>query len=79
MSVKRWMRDWRARFGYLGVEVLVADVGQSSVVVNVPEKSIVLSPRLTMVNAEELIGRLYKWWRRQPNPVHTEPCSLVSR
>lgn len=79
MNVKRWMRDWQERFGPLGVDVIVADVAQSSVVVNVAEKAVILSPNLAMYTAERVLERLYGWWRRQPGQLHSETCSLVSR
>ena len=79
MNVKRWMRDWQERFGPLGVQVIVADVAQSSVVVNVAERAVILSPNLAMYTAERVLERLYGWWRRQPGQLHSETCSLVSR
>jgi hypothetical protein len=79
MNVKRWMRDWQIRFGSLGVEVIVADVAQSSVVVNVAERTIILSPHLAVYTAERILERLNGWWRRQPEQLHSESCSLVSR
>ena len=79
MNVKRWMRNWQSRFSHLGIEVTVADVGQSSVVVNVAERTIILSPRLTVCTAERILERLQGWWARQPEQLHSESCSLVSR
>ena len=79
MNVKRWMRNWRGRFSSLGVEVMVADVGQSSVVVNVAERTIILSPYLAVYTAERTLERLHGWWVRQPEQVHSESCSLLSR
>lgn len=79
MNVKRWMRDWQERFGSLGVDVIVADVAQSSVVVNVPEKAVILSPNLAMYTAERILGRLYHWWHHQREQMHHPSCALVSR
>lgn len=73
------MREWQERFGSLGVDVIVADVAQSSVVVNVAERAVILSPNLAMYTAERVLERLYGWWRRQPGQLHSETCSLVSR
>ncbi len=79
MAVRRRMREWQERFGSLGVDVIVADVAQSSVVVNVAERAVILSPNLAMYTAERVLERLYGWWRRQPGQLHSETCSLVSR
>jgi len=73
------MRDWRVGFGSLGVKVIVADVAQSSVVVNLAERTIILSPHLAVYTAERILERLYKWWLRQPEQLHGESCSLLSR
>jgi hypothetical protein len=78
MNLKRWMRDWQSRFDNLGVEVVVADVAQSSVAVDMADRTIILSPHLAVHTAERVLERLYRWWRRQPVQLNGEMCSLVS-
>jgi hypothetical protein len=78
VNVKRWMRDWQLRFGSLGVEVMVADVAQSSVVVNVAERTIILAPFLSAFRAERVLDGLYKWWRFQSKKPEAETCLLMS-
>jgi hypothetical protein len=73
------MRSWQERFGSLGVEVMVADVAPSSIVVDVRQRTIVLAPSLTVLAAERTLDRLYRWWERQPENISGECCSLVSR
>jgi hypothetical protein len=72
------MRNWQTRFSSLGVELIVADVAQSSVVVNVPEKAIILAPYLPVSTAEKVLDLLYKWWQHQAEKCESESFSLVS-
>jgi len=78
MNLKRWMEDWQAKFAPLGVQVIVADVAQSSVVVDVAERTIVLAPSLKVSAAERMLHKVYKWWQRQPEVSGGRLCSLVS-
>jgi hypothetical protein len=78
MNVKRWMRNWQSKFSSLGVELIVADVAQSSVVVNVAEKTIILAPYLPVSTAQKVLDLLYKWWEHHPEKSESESFSLVS-
>jgi hypothetical protein len=78
MNLRRWMQEWQAKFGTMHVELLVADVGQSSLVVDVPNGTIVLSPSIKVSAAENMLHKVYSWWRRQPQMTEEHPCSLVS-
>ncbi len=78
MNVKRWMRNWQARFDSLGVEVMVADVAQSSVVVNVAERTIILAPYLSAFAAEKVLDGLYRWWERRLERPECESWSLMT-
>jgi len=79
MNVKRWMRDWQTRFDTLGVEVIVADVAQSSVVVNLAERTIILAPHLSVSSAERMLHNLYKLWECwRTERRETESCALMS-
>lgn len=73
------MRDWQIRLSYLGVEVIVAYVAQSSVVVNLAERTIILAPHLSVSSAETVLHNLYKLrecWRTERR--ETESCALMS-
>jgi len=72
------MQEWQAKFGTMEVELLVADVGQSSLVVDVPNGTIVLSPSIKVSAAEKMLNKVYSWWRRQPQMPENHSCSLVS-
>jgi hypothetical protein len=78
MNVKQWMRDWQERFGSIGVELIVADVAQSSVVVDVAERTVVLAPSLKLSVAEKVLHKIHAWWERQSDTVEEHSCSLVS-
>ncbi len=78
MNVKRWMRSWQARFGSLGIEVMVADVAQSSVVVDVAGRTVILAPSLEVTAADRTLQKVYKWWQHRTDRVEGERCSLVS-
>jgi beta-lactamase superfamily II metal-dependent hydrolase len=66
MSAERWMQTWQIRFAPLGVEIVVADVGQSSVFLDMAERKVVLAPSLNVENAEKMLVAVLKWWRCQP-------------
>jgi hypothetical protein len=78
MNVEQWMRNWRDAFGFLGVEVIVADVAQSSVVIDVPARTIILAPSLTLPTAEKILRKVFVWWRHQPHAVQSPRCSFLS-
>ena len=78
MNLRRWMQEWQAKFDTMEVELLVADVGQSSLVVDVPNGTVVLSPSIEVSAAEKMLNKVYGWWRRQPQMPEEYPCSLVS-
>ncbi len=78
MNVRQWMRHWQERFRWLGVELIVADVAQSSVVVDVAERTIVLAPSLKLVAAERMLQKIHVWWQRESKRVEGQSCSLVS-
>jgi hypothetical protein len=69
MSAERWMQNWQTRFAPLGVEIVVADVAQSSVFLDIAERRVVLAPSLKLSAAERMLAAVYQWWRRQPNSV----------
>lgn len=79
MNVKRWMRGWQDRFSPLGVQIIVADVAQSSILVDAAEQTIVLAPSLKLSAADKLLDKIYGWWQRQGASVKDEPSFLVSR
>ena len=66
------------KFDTIEVELLVADVGQSSLLVDVPNGTIVLSPSIKVSAAENMLNKVYSRWRRQPQMPEEHPCSLVS-
>jgi hypothetical protein len=72
------MQDWQTKFDRLGVQVIVADVAQSSVVVDVAEKTIILAPALRVSVAERMLEKVYRWWQRQSEISEERWCSLVS-
>ena len=78
MNVEDWIQQWRERFGFLGVEVLVADVAQSSVVIDVPARTIILAPSLKLTCAEKILQKVYEWWRHQSGIAGRQPCSFLS-
>jgi hypothetical protein len=78
MNVRRWMESWQVKFGQLGVELMVADVGQSSVHVDVAEARVVLAPSLRVSAADRMLDKVYVWWLRQPQVSEERPCSLVT-
>jgi len=78
MNVKHWMRNWQERFASLGVELIVADVAQSSVVVDVAERMVVLAPSLKLSAADRMLQKIHAWWQRQSDRVEGQSCSLVS-
>lgn len=78
MNVKDWMRKWHHSFARLGVEVTVADVAQSCVVVDVAARRIILAPSLKLTAAEKILQRVYQWWRDQSDKVQARWCSLLS-
>ena len=83
MNLRRWMQHWQSKFGTLGVEVVVADVAQSSLVVDVAEGTVVLSPSLKVAAADNMLHKVYTWWRRQPpssypgQRLETAPALLI--
>jgi hypothetical protein len=78
MNVKHWMRHWQERFALLGVDLIVADVAQSSVVVDVVERTVVLAPSLRLSAAEKMLQKIYAWWQRQSDNVEEQLCSLAT-
>jgi hypothetical protein len=78
MNVKRWMQDWQARFEPFGVQVVVADVAQSSIVVDVAERMVILAPSLRVSAADRMLEKVYGWWQRQPGIVEGQLCSMVA-
>jgi hypothetical protein len=77
-NVGDWIQQWRERFGFLGVEVLVADVAQSSVVIDVPARTIILAPSLKLTCAEKILQKVYAWWRHQSGIAARQPYSFLS-
>ena len=65
MSAERWMHNWKTRFAPLGVKVVVADVGQSSIFLDMAERQVVLAPSLNVYKAEKMLRVVYQWWRCQ--------------
>jgi len=78
MNVKRWMQSWQIRFGSLGVEVIVADVAQSSVVVDIAERTVILASHLTVVSADKALRGLYRRWAHKMENPGTEFYALTS-
>lgn len=65
MSAHRWMQKWQMRFAALGVEVVVADVGQSSFFLDLAERKVVLAPSLEVDKAEKMLAAVQQWWEHQ--------------
>ena len=78
MNLKRWIRTWRMRFDSLGVELMVADVAQSSVVVDMAERTVILSPHLTVISADKALHGLYRWWGHKMENRGSEFRALMS-
>ena len=78
MNVRSWMRNWQEQFGSLGVEVMVADVGQSSVLVDGAEKTVILAPSLKLSAADRMLRKIYTWWQWQAEKVEGQRCCLVT-
>ncbi len=66
MSAERWINQWQTKFASMGVQLVVADVGQSSIFLDMAERQIVLAPSLNLVKADRLLSAVYKWWKRDP-------------
>jgi anti-sigma-K factor RskA len=77
-DVKRWMHQWQEKFSPLGIQVIVADVAQSSVLVNVAERTIMLAPSLRVREADRMLNRLRVRWQRRAGAMHNELCFMVS-
>lgn len=78
MNLETWMQGWQNRFGFIGVEVIVADVAQSSVVIDVPARTIILAPSLKLTCAEKILQKVYAWWQLQTSIVGRQPYSFLS-
>jgi len=78
LNVNRWMQDWQVKFGSFGVQVIVADVAQSFLVVDVAERTVILAPSLKLSAAERMLEKVYMWWKRQNEMPEERLCSLVS-
>jgi hypothetical protein len=78
MTAKRWMHNWQARFKRLEIDLIVADISPSSVIVNVAEGTIVLAPHLSIFRAEKVLEGLYGWWQNRMEDSQRESYSLVS-
>ena len=78
MNLRDWMRNWQEQFDPLGVDVMVADVGQSSVVVDAAERTIFLAPSLKLSAAERMLRKIYAWWQWQAERVEGHRCCLVA-
>lgn len=78
LNIESWMEAWRHRFDSLGVEVIVADVAQSSVVIDVPARTLILAPSLKVTCAEKILQKVYGWWRQQHEMAAPYPCSFLS-
>jgi hypothetical protein len=72
------MRKWHDSFGRLGVDVVVADVAQSCVVVDIAARKIILAPSLKLAAAEEILQKIHQWWRAQSDKAEGQRCSLLS-
>jgi len=66
MSAERWMQNWQTRFAHLRVEIVVADVAQSSLFLDIAERRVVLAPSLRLSTAEKMLAAVYQWWKHQP-------------
>jgi len=60
------MQNWQTRFAPLGVEIVVADVGQSSLFLDMAERMVVLAPSLNVQKADKMLMAVHNWWRCQP-------------
>ena len=78
MNVKEWMRTWQDRFDAFGVEVMVADVAQSYVLVDVAGRAVILAPSLKVKAAERTLQKVYAWWRNQCETAGSPLWSLAS-
>ena len=78
MNVNRWMQDWQVKFDRFGVQVIVADVAQSSLVVDVAERTVILAPSLKVTAAERMLQKVYRWWQRQSDMSEERLCSLMT-
>lgn len=78
MNIKRWMRGWQARFSSFGVQVIVADVGQSVIFVDAAERTIALAPSLRVPAANKMLKRIHEWWQCREDAVEEQRCFLVS-
>ena len=78
MNVEDWMQKWRDRFGFLGLEVMVADVGQAYVLLDVATRMIILAPSLKLAAADKILQKVYEWWRHQPTGMEGQLCSVLS-
>lgn len=78
MNIRGWMKNWQQQFNPLGVEVIVADVGQSSVVVDAAERTVFLSPSLKLSAADRMLRKIYAWWQWQAERVEGQRCCLVA-
>lgn len=78
MNVRGWMRNWQEQFDSLGVQVMVADVGQSSVLVDAAEKTVILAPSLKLSAADRMLRKIYVWWQWQTERVEGQQCCLVA-
>ncbi len=65
VSAGRWIRDWQTRFSPLGVEIIVADVGQPSVFIDMAERKVVLAPSLNVGKADRMLAAVHEWWKDQ--------------
>ena len=78
MNLRSWMKNWQEQFGSLGVEVIVADVGQCSVVLDAAARTVVLAPSLKLSAADGMLRKIYTWWQRQADSVEGQRCCLVT-
>jgi hypothetical protein len=79
MNLNRWMQQWQRKFDILDVQIVVADVAQSSLLVDVAHRSVVLSPSLPLPSADAVLERVFKWWQRQPDASEQRLCVLACR
>lgn len=78
MNVRSWMRNWQEQFELLGVQVMVADVGQSSVLVDAAEKTVILAPSLKLSAADRMLRKIYVWWQWHAERLEGQQCCLVA-
>jgi hypothetical protein len=72
------MQHWREKFDWLGVQLMVADVGQCSIVVDAAERMVILAPALKVTAAERVLEKVYGWWQRRNEVSEEKLCSLVT-